>query len=139
MKPGFEATPVAGDLRSNPRPVTPAGIAKKDDVALVRGDLQRAMSRDASVVRDAAGLHRLSEALSAARVRDVASRRDFEDVALALTARAVTAAALARNESRGCHHRADYPAAVPEEARGSVGRRADDQNAMRAEAPAAVG
>ena len=104
-----------------------------------RRELQRAMSRDASVVRDAAGLHRLSEALSAARVRDVASRRDFEDVALALTARAVTAAALARNESRGCHHRADYPDAVPEEARGIVVRLADDQNAMRAEAPAAVG
>ena len=35
-----------------------------------------------------------------------ASRRDFEDAALTLTARAVAAAALARTESRGCHHRA---------------------------------
>ena len=34
--------------------------------ALVRGDLQRAMSRDASVVRDADGLHRLIDTLSAA-------------------------------------------------------------------------
>jgi L-aspartate oxidase len=103
-----------------------------------RRDLQRAMSRDASVVRSAAGLQRLAQALaqpvSKARVRDVADRRGFEDVALALTARAVTAAALARNESRGCHHRAEYPGAVPEEARGIVVRLNDDHQAVRAEA-----
>ncbi|MDT5259940.1 MAG: L-aspartate oxidase [Mycobacterium sp.] len=103
-----------------------------------RSKLQRAMSRDASVVRDAAGLLRLSETLSDARVRKVAGRSDFEDVALALTARAVTAAALARNESRGCHHRAEYPDAVPEQARSSVIRLADDQNTVCVEALAAV-
>ena len=108
-----------------------------------RRELQRAMSRDASVMRNATGLHRLSDALSVARVREVADRRDFEDVALALTARAVTAAALARNESRGCHHRAEYSGAVPEEARSIVvrlmeNRNTDDPNAMRAEALAAV-
>src|SRR5208337_1774948 len=48
-----------------------------------RGELQRAMSRDASVVRNAAGLNRLSDMLSRARVRTIAGRRDFEDVALA--------------------------------------------------------
>jgi L-aspartate oxidase len=108
-----------------------------------RRELQRAMSRDASVVRNAAGLHRLSDALAVARVREVADRRDFEDVALALTARAVTAAALARNESRGCHHRAEYSGAVPEEARSIVvrlmeNRNTDDPNAMHAEVLAAV-
>jgi L-aspartate oxidase len=97
------------------------------------------MSRDASVVRDAAGLNRLSDKLSAARVRNVTGRRDFEDVALTLTARAVTAAALARNESRGCHHRAEYPDAAPEQARSSVLRLADDQNSVLVEALAAVG
>jgi L-aspartate oxidase len=104
-----------------------------------RGELQRAMSRDASVVRDAAGLNRLSNKLSQARVRNVAGRRDFEDVALTLTARAVTAAALARGESRGCHHRAEYPDATPEEARSSVLRLAEDQNSVLVEALAAVG
>ena len=103
-----------------------------------RSKLQRAMSRDASVVRDAAGLLRLSETLSEARVRNVAGRSDFEDVALALTARAVTAAALARNESRGCHHRAEYSDAAPEQARSSVIRLADDQNTVCVEALAAV-
>ena len=96
------------------------------------------MSRDASVVRSAAGLQRLSETLSAARVRDVPSRRDFEDVALALAARVVTAAALARNESRGCHHRAEYSDAAPDQARSSVARLAGDHNTVWVESLAAV-
>ena len=104
-----------------------------------RGELQGAMSRDASVVRDAAGLSRLCEKLSEVPIRNVAGRRDFEDVALTLAARAVTAAALARNESRGCHHRAEYPDAAPEHARSSVLRLADDQNSVLVEALAAVG
>ncbi|SOJ55007.1 L-aspartate oxidase [Mycobacterium simulans] len=103
-----------------------------------RGDLQRAMSRDGSVVRDAEGLHRLSETLSAGPVRTLAGRRDFEDVALALAARTVTAAALARNESRGCHHRAEYRCVMPEQARSSVVRLADDPNTVGVETLAAV-
>ena len=91
-----------------------------------RRELQKAMSRDASVVRSAAGLQRLSETLSSARVRTVASRRDFEDVALALAARVVTAAALGRNESRGCHHRAEYSDAAPDQARSQLVRLAGD-------------
>ncbi|WP_407688785.1 L-aspartate oxidase [Mycobacterium sp. HUMS_1102779] len=104
-----------------------------------REDLQRAMSRDAAVVRDAAGLRRLSEILSAAPVRRVAGRRDFEDVALTMTARAVTAAALARTESRGCHHRAEHPDAAPEQARSSVLRLAGDRTAVLVETLAVVG
>jgi L-aspartate oxidase len=107
-----------------------------------RSELQTAMSRDASVVRSAAGLQRLSETLSAARVRNVVCRRDFEDVALALAARAVAAAALARNESRGCHHRAEYSDSAPEQARSSVVRLGPpgtaDQNTVCVEALAAV-
>jgi L-aspartate oxidase len=103
-----------------------------------RAELQRAMSRDASVVRSVAGLQRLSETLSAARVRNLASRRDFEDVALALAARVVTAAALARNESRGCHHRAEYPGAAPEQSRSSMVRLAGDHNTVCVESLAAV-
>jgi L-aspartate oxidase len=106
--------------------------------ALRRGDLQRAMSRDAAVVRDAAGLQELSDALSEAPVRHVAGRRDFEDVALTMTARAVTAAGLARNESRGCHHRAEYPDAAPEQARNSVLRLPEDHTTVLVEALAAV-
>ena len=103
-----------------------------------RRELQRAMSRDASVVRNAVGLQELSGILAGAGIRNVAGRRDFEDVALTLTARAVTAAALARNESRGCHHRAEFPDAAPDQARSIVVRLADDQNRVCAEALAAV-
>ncbi|MDO2387196.1 L-aspartate oxidase, partial [Mycobacterium avium subsp. hominissuis] len=103
-----------------------------------RAELQAAMSRDASVVRDAAGLTRLSAALSQAPARSIGGRRDFEDVALAVAARAVAAAALARTESRGCHHREEHPQAAPEQARSNLLRLADDQNSVLVQALAAV-
>jgi L-aspartate oxidase len=106
--------------------------------ALARSDLQRAMSRDASVVRDADGLHRLIGTLSAAPVRIVTTRADLEDAALTVTARAVAAAAVARDESRGCHHRAEYRDAAPAPARSIVVRPADDDNAVCVETLAAA-
>ena len=118
-------------LATWPEPIT--------HTASPRDKLQDAMTTDASVVRNDAGLQRLSQTLSRARVRTVSSRRDFEDVALTLTARAVAAAALARNESRGCHHRAEYPDAVVEQARSSVLRLAEDHSSVLVEALAAVG
>ncbi|MGW0158756.1 L-aspartate oxidase [Mycobacterium sp. NPDC003323] len=76
---------------------------------LDRAVLQRAMTRAASVVRDGAGLRGLSELLAGARSGAVSGRAGAEDAALTLTARAVAAAAAARTESRGCHHRHDFP------------------------------
>jgi L-aspartate oxidase len=110
----------------------PAGRA-----ALSRGDLQRAMGRDASVVRDADGLRRLTGRLSTAPIRTMLDWADLEDAALTVTARAVTAAALARNESRGCHHRADYPDATLAQACSIIVRLGDDDTAQ-VEEPAAV-
>ena len=123
------AAVAGGSHATAPEPIT--------HTAPERGELQRVMSRDASVVRNAAGLRRLSDRLSRAPVRTVTARRDFEDVTLTLTARAVAAAALARTESRGCHHRAEYDCAAPEQARSIVVRLAEDR--VRAEALAAVG
>ena len=71
------------------------------------------MSPYASVVRDAEGLQQLTRELDAADPRDLDCRASFEDVALTTTARAVAAAALARTESRGCHHRSDFPDTDP--------------------------
>lgn len=76
---------------------------------LDRTVLQRAMSRDASVVRDGTGLARLAGTLAEATERTITDRAAVEAAALTLTARAVTAAAAARTESRGCHHRGDHP------------------------------
>jgi L-aspartate oxidase len=81
--------------------------------ALPRAELQRAMTRYASVVRDGDGLRRLAQELEATTPRNLDSRADFEDVALTATAGAVAAAALARTESRGCHHRSDFPGTDP--------------------------
>jgi len=78
-------------------------------VAVDRSELQRAMTRHASVVRDAEGLRCVSELLGTATPLNMNSRNDFEDAALTVTASAVVAAAQARLESRGCHHRADFP------------------------------
>ena len=49
------------------------------------------------------------------RSADVANRlfTDWEDANLLLLSRAVTAAALARKESRGGHYRLDYPDTDP--------------------------
>jgi L-aspartate oxidase len=109
--------------------------------ALARSDLQRAMSRDASVVRDAVGLHRLIDTLSVAPVRGLITRADLEDAALTVTASAVAAAATIRDESRGCHHRAEYLHADPAQARSVLVRLADnhsDPSAAPVEALAAV-
>jgi L-aspartate oxidase len=91
-------------------------------VALARNDLQRAMSSNASVVRDADGLRSLADLLAAAPVLAQRNRTTLEDAALTATAGAVAAAALERTESRGCHHRSDYPDTDPAMAVSTVAR-----------------
>ncbi|ORV25569.1 L-aspartate oxidase [Mycolicibacterium conceptionense] len=78
-----------------------------------RQTLQHSMSEHASVVRDADGLQRLDTVLAEARSVQPANRQSFEDAALTVTARAIAVAALARTESRGCHHRGDHPETDP--------------------------
>ena len=46
--------------------------------------------------------------------------------ALTATAGAVVAAALARTESRGCHHRGDFPDTDPAQVRSTVVRDVDE-------------
>lgn len=64
--------------------------------------LRAAMSRDAGVVRDGAGLVRLLAHIDALRAA-------HGEVPALVTARLVAASALARRESRGGHFRSDFP------------------------------
>jgi L-aspartate oxidase len=74
----------------------PAGLAA----------LRQAMSRDAGVVRDAAGLARVLDLIGALEAAHGVS-------APLVAARLIVAAALARQESRGGHFRADFPGSQP--------------------------
>ena len=85
-------------------------------VAGLRDRLQRHMTTFAGVLRDGAGLERAAAAVTAVDAslgaldgqqpegRDVAELRNLLSVA-----RAVVTAATERHESRGCHHRLDFP------------------------------
>ena len=82
-------------------------------IALPRNEVQRAMSAEASVVRDADGLARLAGLLEQAPMTSLRDRARLEDAALTATAGAVVAAARQRVETRGCHHRSDHPDSNP--------------------------
>ena len=92
--------------------------ATASDVSELRERLQRAMSRDVAVVRDAAGLAeamrevtRIGEAVPEPGLE--ASQADWELHNLVRVAGAVIEAATRREESRGAHFRSDFPHADP--------------------------
>lgn len=89
-----------------PVPVAPAAD---------RDTLQRVMSRYAAIGRDAEGLAVVGSVLDvSATDRQLATRERVEDAALTLAARALIAAATARQESRASHVRDDFPATATE-------------------------
>jgi L-aspartate oxidase len=114
---GGRAGKAAAQHAADAGPSWAAAPAPSTPRALSRAGLQRAMTRYASVVRNGDGLQRLAQELDDATPRVVDCRSAFEDVALTTTAGVVAAAALARTESRGCHHRSDFPDSDPALAR----------------------
>ncbi|MFT3660785.1 MAG: L-aspartate oxidase [Gordonia sp. (in: high G+C Gram-positive bacteria)] len=119
---GRRAAAVAVERRAESIPAARVDVPARLPAA-ERGALQDLMSARVALLRDAEGLAGTAEFLESAAERVQSDRAAAEDAALTLTARAVVAAASAREESRGCHYRADRPAAADEpRSRGFVWR-----------------
>ena len=82
------------------------------EVAAIRDRLQRDMTTYAGVLRDGAGLEQAAKAVAtaAAAAEAIVDGRDLAELTnLLAVGRAVVTAATERQESRGCHHRLDFP------------------------------
>ncbi|HET7722374.1 MAG TPA: FAD-binding protein, partial [Acidimicrobiales bacterium] len=92
---------------------TTVSAASSGDVAKIREQIQHAMTIGAGVVRDAASLEGVELAMP-----EEADRVDVCEVRnLATVGAGLVAAAIAREESRGCHTRTDFPETSPAFAR----------------------
>jgi L-aspartate oxidase len=110
------AEDISRDLppRADPRTAEEAtAVTGPADVARRRGDLQRAMTRGAGVLRSADSLNQTALALrDAGAGAPGAGTAAWELANLVTVASALVAAAYARQETRGCHWREDFPDAV---------------------------
>jgi L-aspartate oxidase len=86
---------------------------KPADPAALRSAIQRVMTHDCGVERDASGLRLAAETLDdlASLAGDLPPRQiaTYEAMNLARVARAIVTNATAREESRGAHTRVDFP------------------------------
>jgi len=98
-----------GDDWAAPVPVT----LEPGDEPFVRTDLQHLVWDAAGLTREEAGLRAAAETLAHWAPPEVTDAKSAEDANLLLVARAVVASALARRESRGGHHRRDFPTSDP--------------------------
>ena len=98
---GVVADSISGSVARAAVPMPPAPGHAAADAALP--EVRRIVSRDLGVLRDGAGLERAVAALSPHAAASDAG----------LLALMIARAALARCESRGGHHRTDYPATAP--------------------------
>ncbi|MCU7722407.1 L-aspartate oxidase [Actinoplanes sp. KI2] len=109
------ADDVARDLPPQADPVvTDAGPAWVADPA-IRGELQRAMTRGAGVLRSAGSLAGTAKELTRlAELRATPRNAAWEATNLLTVASALVASASTRRETRGCHWREDHPVAEDE-------------------------
>jgi L-aspartate oxidase len=109
------ADDIARDLPPQADPFSgPAGPAWVADPA-IRGELQRAMTRGAGVLRSAGSLAGTAKELTRlAGMRTTPRNAAWEATNLLTVASALVASASTRLETRGCHWREDYPVAEDE-------------------------
>jgi len=101
-------------LAAGPEPVAAPPI--EPDSPAVK-TLRQAMTAKVGVIRDEASLR---EALGVIAGLERGASQDRQLANMLTTAKLITAAALARRESRGAHFRSDYPAPDPELAQRSM-------------------
>ena len=92
--------------------VPPPGTQERQlEVAALRDRLQRDMTNFAGVLRDGLGLEQAAKAVATVAAQtDTPNGSDIAELHnLLAVARAVVTAAAERQESRGCHHRLDFP------------------------------
>jgi L-aspartate oxidase len=107
----------AGAFDADWQTPTPQDLSDDPDAeAYNRSDLQALMWESVGLSRTADGLREAQETLRGWRTPEVTDAKAAEDANLLLVARAVTASALRRTESRGGHFRADFPATDPAQA-----------------------
>jgi L-aspartate oxidase len=109
------ADDIARDLPPQADPVRPATVPTWAVDPAIRGELQRAMTRGAGVLRSADSLAGAAKELGRlgeqrAKPRNAA----WEATNLLTVASALVASASTRRETRGCHWREDYPNAADE-------------------------
>ncbi len=107
------ATDIVADLpeRTDPVPVPEPGRVFDPEL---RTPLQHAMSTGAGVLRTGSSLEAAADALGVlARSVDRPNTASWEAANLLTVASALVAAALRRQETRGCHWREDFPTASP--------------------------
>jgi L-aspartate oxidase len=111
MRPLLLGRPQEGVIWATPLevPMPSFGAASTDDPSKLRDQLQRAMTAGAGVLRNAASL----AATDATLLKLAESGLPPEEQNLLVVARALLAAATAREESRGAHGRTDFPQTSP--------------------------
>ena len=121
---GLPAEPADfGSDWSEPLAVEIADTAPDDDgESFTRDDLQQLMWNAAGLSRNGVDLGRAAARLASWHTPAASDAKSAEDANLLVVARAVVASALAREESRGGHHRTDFPEADPTQARHSAVR-----------------